>query len=68
MKYSTCYYYYIFNTMNRLYFYTSSEETDKCKMITIFTASEKRAMNIVLKKFKEYGYKGLPIRVFNPID
>ena len=44
-----------------IFFFKSSRKTDKCSQITIMTTNQKRAENIAILKFKEYGYKGTPI-------
>lgn len=47
-----------------IYFYNSSRKDDKIKNpITIVTNSLRRAEAIAVIKFKEWGYKGSPIRI-----
>ena len=47
-----------------MYFYRSSDSKDKIKNpITIVTSNIKRAENMAIIKFKEWGYKGSPIRI-----
>lgn len=47
-----------------LYFYTSSRKDDKLtNPVTIMASNLRRAEAIVIIKFKEWGYKGSPVRL-----
>lgn len=47
-----------------MYFYNSSNKEDKIKNpITIVTSNLRRAETMAVIKFKEWGYKGSPIRI-----
>lgn len=47
----------------KIYFFYSSNSTDKCSVVTILSKSVRRAYSIAILKFKEWGYKGTPIRL-----
>ena len=47
-----------------MYFYRSSDSKDKINNpITIVTSNLRRAETMAIIKFKEWGYKGSPIRI-----
>ena len=49
------------NPLKRIFVFSSSLDESKC--ITILTNSQERAEKLVQMKFKEWGYKGIPILV-----
>ena len=44
-----------------LFFFKSSRKADKCSVITIKTATYKRALVMAIVSFNRWGYKGSPV-------